>query len=333
MDKAAAERAYTPAAVAALAAFPIGPAELELVWHSENVTFRVTDRNDGAVYVLRLHRPGYHTLDELNSERVWIRALSREGIAVPVPLVARDGSDYVPVIVSGTGERRYAGMSHWTQGEVLDDVMRHIKNVGVTEGYLEQLGVIVATLHNQASGWQVPADFKRHAFDTDGLMGDAPFWGRFWDHPVLSPAERQLLLETRERIRGALDRHGRHTSTYSMIHADLHTGNLLVDGDRLTVIDFDDAGFGWHQYDIAVALFNYLTGANYAGAERAFLRGYRTTRAIAGNALALIPMFLLIRGLAIIGWIHQRPELDRSRYLVGLKDLVCAQCEAFEPPC
>lgn len=48
MDKAAAEQAYTPAAVAALAEFAVGPTELELVWHSENVTFRVTDRNDGA---------------------------------------------------------------------------------------------------------------------------------------------------------------------------------------------------------------------------------------------------------------------------------------------
>jgi Ser/Thr protein kinase RdoA (MazF antagonist) len=332
MDKAAAEQAYTPAAVAALAAFAVGPTELELVWHSENVTFRVTDRNDGARYVLRLHRPSYHTLDELNSERVWVRALHDAGIAVPVPFVARDGRDYVPVSISATGERRYAGMAHWTQGELLDDVMRHNENVGA-EGYLEQLGVIVATLHNQASDWRVPAGFKRHAFDADGLMGDAPFWGRFWEHPMLSAPEGRLLLETRDRIRAALERYGRHASTYSMIHADLHTGNLLVDGDRLTVIDFDDAGFGWHQYDIAVALFNYEAGPTYAGAERAFLRGYRTIRAIADDALALTPMFLLIRGLAIIGWIHQRPELDRSRYLGSLKDLVCAQCERFEAPC
>jgi Ser/Thr protein kinase RdoA (MazF antagonist) len=332
MDKAAAAQTFTPAARAALEAFPIEPAELELVWHSENVTFRVTDRS-GAAYVLRLHRPWYHTLDELNSERMWIRALRDAGIAVPRPFVARDGRDYVPVVVSGTGERRYAGMAHWARGQLLDDVLRHTKDVGVTEGYLEQLGAIVAMLHNQASGWRVPENFKRHAFDADGLMGDAPFWGPFWDHPVLSAAERRLLLATRERIRGALDRYGRDAATYSMIHADLHTGNLLVDGDELTVIDFDDAGFGWHQYDVAVALFTYRTSGDYARAERAFLRGYRTRRGISADALALVPMFLLIRGLAIIGWIHQRPELDRSRYLAGLKDFVCAQCEVFEPPC
>ena len=49
----------------------------------------------------------------------------------------------------------------------------------------------------------------------------------------------------------------RTPSGYSVIHADMHPGNIVVDGDRLTVIDFDDAGFGWHQYDIATALTHW----------------------------------------------------------------------------
>ena len=42
---------------------------------------------------------------------------------------------------------------------------------------------------------------------------------------------------------------------YSFIHADLHTGNLLVAENRLAVIDFDDSSFGWHSYDAATVLF------------------------------------------------------------------------------
>ena len=57
---------------------------------AENVTFKVTDRA-GSAYVLRLHRPGYHTLDELVSERAWIRGLAEAGIDVPTGLPARDG--------------------------------------------------------------------------------------------------------------------------------------------------------------------------------------------------------------------------------------------------
>lgn len=48
---------YMPAAVEALKAFPINPSRVELVLLSENVTFRVTNGDDGAPYVLRLHAP------------------------------------------------------------------------------------------------------------------------------------------------------------------------------------------------------------------------------------------------------------------------------------
>ena len=63
----------------------------------------------------------------------------------------------------------------------------------------------------------------------------------------------------------------RQPAVYSMIHADMHPGNVLVDGDRLTVIDFDDAAWGWHAYDIAVAPGASAAGPN-PGGVRARLR-------------------------------------------------------------
>ncbi len=332
MDRIDAERIFAAAAREALKAFPIADGDLQLVTVRENVTFRVTDRRDGAVYVLRLHRPGYHTLDELNSERIWIRALADAGIAVPTPVAARDGREYVSVAVPGTGEHRHAGIARWTEGRILSDVLHEISDQRVLEGYFEQLGAITAALHNQSSGWQAPRPFTRHTLDRDGLMGDAPFWGPFWDHALLSSGERRLMLATRDRIRPVLDRYGQHRQTYSLIHADMHPGNVLIDGDRLTVIDFDDAAFGWHQYEIAVALIHHQSVPAFAALEAAFLKGYRAVRAITDDALALLPMFRLIRGMAQIGWYHQRPEHNPPPGFDAMKDRVCAQCEAFEEP-
>jgi Ser/Thr protein kinase RdoA (MazF antagonist) len=324
---------FTPAAQEALQSYAIEPAELRLVTMSENVTFRVVDRADGAPYVLRLHRPGYHTLDELVAERVWIRALAEDGIDVPTPVAARDGSDYVQVTVPSTGQQRYAGVARWTEGELLHNVLqRHDGDRAVFENCFAQLGEITAAMHNQACAWRAPANFARHALDNDGLLGEAPFWGRFWEHPALSGAERQLVLDTRARIRGALARYGTAPATFSLIHADLHPSNVLVNGDRLTVIDFDDAGFGWHQYDIAVALTRQQSHPNFAAVQAAFVSGYRRRRALSDAALALIPMFLLVRGLAVLGWIHQRPELDRA-FVNEFKNDVCAQCATFVAPC
>jgi Ser/Thr protein kinase RdoA (MazF antagonist) len=328
MDKEAIGRTFMPAARAALTSFPIEAADLALVSLAENVTFKVTDRAGGA-YVLRLHRPGYHTLDELVSERAWIRGLAEAGVDVPSAVPARDGRDYVPVTIPATGEQRYAGMLHWTEGRLLSHVLAETSDQGVIEDYFAQLGGLTASMHNQASGWQPPPGFTRHALDADGLMGDAPHWGPFWEHRSLSAGERQLLLDARARMHEWLTRLSREPAVYSLIHADMHPGNILVDGDRLVVIDFDDAGFGWHPYDIAVVLTYWQSKPNAAAIERAFLAGYRATRPVSDETLAAIPMFRLIRWMASIGWFHQRPELEPSAVFEERKAWVLDQCAAL----
>ena len=325
-----AEDAFRPAALAALSAFPIEPDALERVSLSENVTYRVVDRRDGVAYALRLHRPWYHTIDELISERDWIRALDEAGIAVQAPMRTRDGQEYASVTIPATGERRFAGLARWTTGRVLAEVLRETADSRLAARRFEQLGALTASLHDQAAAWQPPARFTRHALDADGFMGDAPHWGPFWDHRGLSDAERRLLLDTRARLHAALARLERQPAVYSMIHADMHPGNILVDGDRLTVIDFDDAAWGWHAYDIAVALFYHQGGPAFDAFERAYLAGYRSVRRLSEQSLALLPMFRLARGLAQIGWFHQRPELDRAARFEETKAAVLDQCLSFE---
>ncbi len=317
---------FRPAALEALEAFPIEPDRLELMSHSENVTYRVVDRRDGAAYALRLHRPWYHTIDELISERDWIRALDGAGIAVQAPVATRDGQEYACVTIDATGERRFAGLARWTTGRVLAEVLGETTDAAIAARRFEQLGALTASLHDQAAAWQPPARFTRHALDADGLMGETPHWGPFWDHRGFSDAERRLMLDTRARLHAALAGLDRGRVGYSLIHADMHPGNVLVDGDMLTVIDFDDAGWGWHAYDIAVALFYQQHGASFEAFERAYVDGYRSVRPFPEESLALLPMFRLIRGLAQIGWFHQRPELDRAARFEETKGIVLEQC-------
>lgn len=324
-----AEDSFAPAAREALKAFPIEPDALELMSHSENVTYRVVDRRDGAAYVLRLHRPWYHTLDELISERHWIRALDGAGIAIQSPVTTRDGEEYAAVTIPATRERRFAGLARWTEGRVLADVLRETADTTMAARRFEQLGALTASLHDQAAAWRPPALFARHALDADGLMGAVPHWGPFWDHRGFSAAERQVVLDARDRLHAALARLSREPAAYSLIHADMHPGNVLVDGDRLTVIDFDDAGWGWHAYDIAVALFYHQRVAAFDSLERAYVEGYRSVRPLPDQVLALLPMFRLVRGLAQIGWFHQRPELDRLARFEETKAVVLDQWQSI----
>ena len=324
-DGSAAET-FTPAAIEALKAFPIEPDGLELVALAENVTYRVVDRRDGVAYVLRLHRPWYHTHGELISERVWIRALAAAGITVQMPVHTRNGQEYAPVAIPGLGEKRFVGLARWATGRVLARMLGETTDPKVAERYFEQLGAVTAAMHDQAVSWRAPAAFTRHSLDADGFMGSAPHWGPFWDHKDLTAAERRLMLDTRDRLHGALARLGQERSVYSLIHADMHPGNVLVDGERLTVIDFDDAAWGWHAYDIAVALVHQQDDPHYPALERAYVSGYRSVRPLSDQIVALLPMFRLVRGLAQIGWYHQRPELNRAERFAETKAVVLEQC-------
>ena len=80
---------------------------------------------------------------------------------------------------------------------------------------------------------------------------------------------------------------------YNLIHADLHFGNVLVDGDRLAVIDFDDCGFGWHPYELAVVLAGHPTERFDANFE-SLLRGYRRVRALLFFGTAVVGFNLMI---------------------------------------
>ena len=304
MTAANADAVYATAVADALAEFPVTARSVELLHVSENLTWRVTDET-GQRYVLRLHRPGYHTLEELISERCWIRALRQAGIRVPQGILTRAGQEYATVRAPAVGEVRHAGLAHWTDGEVLEHLLTTraatLDDPRSLDQWFVQLGGLMAELHDQASKWTPPCGFARHSLDADGLMGEQPFWGRFWEHPSLTVAQSALLAQARSRLHRELSALGRTGDSYSVIHADLHSGNLLVNGQTLAVIDFDDAGFGWYLYDLAVALRPYQDQPLFGPIRDAVLRGYRSRRPLTDEAAALIPMFLLIRRLASVG--------------------------------
>jgi Ser/Thr protein kinase RdoA (MazF antagonist) len=319
---------FLAAAWQALERFPIKSVGVSLLARAENITFKVTD-DDGDRYTLRLHRPAYHTLQELESERLWTKALLQAGIHVPEPITTRDGRDYADVDVPLLGEHRHASLSRWVPGELLMQLIREDTPRERLELHFQALGALIATMNNQAANWQPPAEFRRHALDADGLMGIQPFWGRFWERSDISPGERALLVETRSRLHGLLTRYGKDPSRYSVIHADLHPGNVLVSGDTLTAIDFDDTAWGWHMYDLAVALHQCQELAEFGALYAACVEGYRSVRPVTEEDLSMLPMFLLVRGMAEIGWFADRPENATPAQLTAMKDFVIAQCRDF----
>lgn len=307
----------------------LSPDAIELVSRSENTVFRL-DMPDGQRYALRIHRPGYHTLPELESELLWTQALNDAGIRVPVGVRTLDGPGYATISTPDGESSRAVGLVNWLEGELLSSVIEAEQDEPTIVGHFNQIGRVLAAMNNQASEWNPPAGFTRHAFDVPGYVGEAPFWGRFWDIPPLTAAQRAVLSQAREGIRETLSEYGKDRGTYSMIHADLHAHNILIDpSGALQAFDFDDAGFGWHQYDLAVVLFGLEELPYFDAISNALVAGYRSIRPFNDEALSLLPLFLLIRWLVLISWQWERPELGRRNGIEAYIADACEQVDAF----
>ena len=320
------EAALHEVARVALKAWGLADADLELVSQSENAVFRVQS-TDGGTLALRIHRPGYHDLDELNSELCWTAALNDAGVQIPAVKPTQDGQGYSTVPVPDADEVRHVGLMDWAEGKTLRSVIDDSTELDIQAQHFAALGRVAARIHNQASGWRPPVGFRRHSLDADGLMGNRPFWGPFWEHQALTPGQRQLVLAARRRLHGELSGYGKSKDRYGLIHADLHAENALIHDGRLTIIDFDDAGYGWHAYELAVAIYDHRNHPNGRAFVRALVQGYRELRPLSDEIVAALPLFCTIRSLALLGWMHQRPELEGNADSRSLVESTCRECE------
>ena len=323
---------YTQAAWAAVAHFPVAAENLALVACSENVTFRVAVRDSQTDFVLRLHRPGYSSLEELESERMWTGALKEAGMDVPGALETRQGGHYVRVDIPGASERRYAGMTTWQEGVPLSDYLNAHPDGAERQNIFRRFGEMAAAFHDQSTRWTPPAGFTRRRLGAEELLGEAPFWGRFWEHPALTAAEREWLLRARDEARAVLDAYGTNPGNFSLIHADFTPDNIIYDGEHLAVIDFDDAAFGWHVYDLASVLIECRDAPDIGALQAALLEGYLARRPLAQRDIDMLPTFLLIRGMAIIGWYLQRPEIAHEGEFESVKDWVLSHSGGAATP-
>ena len=313
-----------------LRAWGIDPSLLELVSESENISFHVIDENQKH-YVLRFHRPGYHTLAELESEQVWTEALLDASLDVPKAIKTTSGQRYTQVQVRNGS--RHVGLLEWVPGRPLSSLLENSSEQGSSNHYGQQLheayaniGKLLALLHNQATSWKIPENFQRHKLDAQGLMGEDPFWGPFWETRQVNETERTKLNGLRAQLYDLLIQIPISQENFSLIHSDLHAYNIIMHGDDLHIIDFDDSGFGWHAYDFAVALGVFDNHSHWQIAEKALFEGYATLRQCAPFMRELVPLFTLIRTLASIGWTDARPEHNqdgrRIRYLFEKAELL-----------
>jgi Ser/Thr protein kinase RdoA (MazF antagonist) len=271
---------------------------LTLLNRSENETWRAKD------LILRLHRPGYHSRQEIASELAWLTAIQDlPGLRAVKPVAGRQG------LVTELAGRCIVGFAPIDGHELQpgDDLAR----------WFAPLGEITARLHLHARSWPPPAGFTRKRWDVETILGPRPHWGHWHQAPGLDAQGTNLLDRATAKLARRLTGYGTGPQVFGLIHADLRLANLMVDAKGLTAIDFDDCGFGWWAYDLASALSFIETDPRLPDLIARWCDGYTRIAALGPEDRAMIPALIFLRRVLLTAWLATRADSDTARVLGG----------------
>jgi Ser/Thr protein kinase RdoA (MazF antagonist) len=272
--------------------------------HRENAVFQVETTK--GPHALRMHRFGYHDPATILSELQWMDMLAANDFVVPSPTRSNAGS-FLVACDDENGQQRLFSLLSWLPGEAFGKSALPLRFIGTERTIvMTAIGRNLARLHRLSDAWTPPTEFTRPAWDYMGLLGAAPFWGRFWEAGFLNNTDRDTLLALRATCQSALSPYDNEAPDSGLIHADLARENILVDGANVSFIDFDDSGYGYRMFDIATALIKNIYEPDYESLKQALLHGYLGERWLRPQDLQELPLFMLLRSLTYLGWVDAR---------------------------
>lgn len=223
------------------------------------------------------------------AEVEWLLSLMEAGVPVAEPLATTDGrwvvelSEPAQVLVAF---RRAPGVM--------------VQPDDWTEARLESWGALLGRLQAHGRAFRPEGEPRRTLLERSNLhlAADA-----LPDDPAFLRAVREL-----QDAAVALLEHGQDSG---LVHADLHSGNVLLHEERWTAIDFDDSGYGAYAFDLAMPLYYAIQaqpGRTPADAAAnflpPFLRGFRRHAPDPSGGREAVAQALMLRDAELVVALH-----------------------------
>lgn len=266
-------------ALSALQQYELAWERIQFIQLSDTITYKIETTATGT-YLLRIHS---HRLskEEIRSELTLLEALNKwDELNVPEGVASCTGS-YVLEIDTEEGYRRpYVTMMKWVEGE-------HITGE-LTETCAYHIGAMMGRLHQATSCFVPPADFVRPIWGADSFRHEMSKLERYYTRFLSTPAWK-VYQNAAEKILSELA--GMHMSkkNYGIIHADLHTGNIVFRGNQPFPIDFGRCGYGYFLYDMAGTLVGL-----YPKQRWEFIQGYESLRKLEKGYERVLECFFIM---------------------------------------
>ena len=167
-----------------------------------------------------------------------------------------------------------------------------------------KLGEIAAVLHSAARQWTFPGFYSRIEWDWDATFSEG--WNNFYGAHyreltnMLSASDIAAIEACEALMKKRLLAYGKSPDRYGLIHSDLRMPNLLQDGDKISVLDFDDCGMGWYLYDIAGVVGFMEHRPDLPRILSVIAEGYRSRAELSEEDEREIPTFVMMRRIGLL---------------------------------
>ncbi len=264
-----------------------------------------------------------HSEEGLHSQLLWMLDLRRATqLPMPEPIHMLDGSLVGNMSLDGVPESRLFALLRWVPGELFNLV----ENADLSSSDIFSLGSYVARMHRHAEQYSVPEGFVRPRWGWDWLFGaDAPQWRL--GKTLLSEKDMNTLRSAADQIRRHLVVIGETSETFGLIHRDLHQENLLYHEGAIHAIDFDQCGWGYYLYDLALPYTWLRRFGQHRGAMReSLINGYQSERFLPEDYQDQLETF---RAMWLVT--RLRPALSQLRNTPRRRDSAQTASKAMKP--
>ena len=269
---------------------------IECVNHGYNTTFKFVG-NDNHIYAMRVSSNFRKWPEHIWAESQWLRELEREGsISAPVPILNLQGEPFSNQYFFYQGSNLDVIVYPWIEGETVED--------NPSNEQIFALGQAMARLHQLSKDWE-PTGYANF------LDVDRPLMVRRdnlfqYPQPLISEDLYKLIEELRDRSENLFEKL-KERFERQLIHADLHFGNILYNGDKMTILDFDDAGIGSRLQDLAISIY-YLREDRER--EKHLLAGYSSVAPLPEFEPWELELLVANRNLVLLNFLFETTNAE-----------------------
>jgi amicoumacin kinase len=263
-------------------------------------------QRDNNYFILRLTHSSHRTEELVNGELDWIHYLHKKGASVCNPVFSNNNQ---------LVEKIYSKNSYFLATVFEKAKGEHVnRNNDAVWNYslFEKWGQTVGKMHILTKNYSPSNNLhKRFELFEDDLYKNGGEYIKSYGYEF--PKNLENLMNWCDTL-------PKNSSTYGLVHTDVHQGNFFYNNGNITVFDFDDCAYSWFINDIAIILFYVVWGMPLNNRNQKnefasiflkhFLKGYCTENSLDPSLLRTVPNFLKLREIVVFAVLNKKWDFE-----------------------